>query len=227
MSARERAGASHVTDETDFLELYGKLRLRPDCSLDEFRLAYRRYVGQWHPDRRRGTRAQKLAASRLQRIISQYDAAMAFHRRHGRLPGAGLGAAPVRVRIPAAAASAPAKVPEVQRLQRMPRWLVPLAVIALIALAYPLLSPGTKPSVDAATDAGDVATAAPGAPAVGRLSLGMSMDDVRGIEGEPTRRGEERWEYGSSWVGFERGEVTDWYSSPWQPLHVASAHAPR
>lgn len=216
-----------MTDETDFLELYGKLRLRPDCSLDEFRLAYRRYVGQWHPDRRRGPRAQKLAASRLQRIISQYDAAMAFHRRHGRLPGAGFGAAPTRTPAAVAGSAAPVKAPVLERRQRMPKLFVPLAVIALIALAYPLLSPGTKPSVDPGADAGDVAAPVEDMPTTGQLSLGMSMDEVRGLEGEPTRRGEERWEYGASWVGFEKGAVTDWYSSPWQPLHVASAHAPR
>ncbi|MEX1827193.1 J domain-containing protein [Luteibacter sp. CQ10] len=216
-----------MTDETDFLELYGKLRLRPDCSLDEFRLAYRRYVGQWHPDRRRGPRAQKLAASRLQRIIAQYDAAMAFHRRHGRLPGAGFGAAPVRTPMAVSASVEPVKAPVAERRQRMPRLFVPLAVVALIALAYPLLSPGTKPSVDTVADTGDVNAPVNDAPVEGRLSLGMSMDEVRGVEGEPTRRGEERWEYGASWVGFEKGTVTDWYSSPWQPLHVASAHAPR
>lgn len=216
-----------MTDETDFLELYGKLRLRPDCSLDEFRLAYRRYVGQWHPDRRRGTRAQKLAASRLQRIISQYDAAMAFHRRHGRLPGAGFVTAPARAAMPPASPIDPVESPISERRPRTPRLFVPLAVVALIALAYPLLSPGRKPAAETTADASDVMAPAQETPVLGRLSVGMSMDEVRGVEGEPTRRGEERWEYGSSWVGFEKGEVTDWYSSPWQPLHVASAHAPR
>jgi curved DNA-binding protein CbpA len=77
-----------VADETDFLDLYGKLRLEPSCTLAEFKQAYRRHVAAWHPDRRRGSRADALAAARLQRLTAQYSAAMEFHRRHGRLPGA-------------------------------------------------------------------------------------------------------------------------------------------
>jgi len=83
-----------VADETDFIDLYGKLRLEPSCSLAEFKQAYRRHVAAWHPDRRRGSRADALAAARLQRLTAQYSAAMDFHRRHGRLPGA---VAPPRV----------------------------------------------------------------------------------------------------------------------------------
>jgi hypothetical protein len=77
-----------VADETDFLDLYGKLRLEPSCTLADFKQAYRRHVAAWHPDRRRGNRADALAAARLQRLTAQYSAAMEFHRRHGRLPGA-------------------------------------------------------------------------------------------------------------------------------------------
>jgi curved DNA-binding protein CbpA len=77
-----------VADETDFLDLYGKLRLEPNCTLADFKQAYRRHVAAWHPDRRRGSRADALAAARLQRLTAQYSAAMEFHRRHGRLPGA-------------------------------------------------------------------------------------------------------------------------------------------
>lgn len=77
-----------MADETDFLDLYGKLRLEPNCTLADFKQAYRRHVAAWHPDRRRGSRADALAAARLQRLTAQYSAAMEFHRRHGRLPGA-------------------------------------------------------------------------------------------------------------------------------------------
>jgi hypothetical protein len=89
-----------VADETDFIDLYGKLRLEPSCSLAEFKQAYRRHVAAWHPDRRRGSRADTLAAARLQRLTAQYSAAMEFHRRHGRLPGA---VAPPRVTVVAEA----------------------------------------------------------------------------------------------------------------------------
>jgi hypothetical protein len=81
-------GSRTVADETDFLDLYSKLRLEPNCTLADFKQAYRRHVAAWHPDRRRGSRADALAAARLQRLTAQYSAAMEFHRRHGRLPGA-------------------------------------------------------------------------------------------------------------------------------------------
>src|SRR3954467_14266745 len=83
-------GELQVADETDFIDLYGKLRLQPDCTLAEFKQAYRRHVAAWHPDRRSTGRADVIAAARLQRLTAQYGAAMEFHRRHGRLPGAAL-----------------------------------------------------------------------------------------------------------------------------------------
>jgi hypothetical protein len=91
-----------VADETDFLDLYGKLRLEPNCSLADFKQAYRRHVAAWHPDRRRGSRADAIAAARLQRLTAQYSAAMEFHRRHGRLPGA---VSPPRVSVAATASA--------------------------------------------------------------------------------------------------------------------------
>ena len=36
---------------TDFLLLYKELRIKPGCGLGEFRQAYRRRVGELHPDR--------------------------------------------------------------------------------------------------------------------------------------------------------------------------------
>jgi hypothetical protein len=102
-----RQGIRRVADETDFLDLYGKLRLEPSCTLAEFKQAYRRHVAAWHPDRRRGSRADALAAARLQRLTAQYSAAMEFHRRHGRLPGA---ASVPRAPVVAAAAGTEAAV---------------------------------------------------------------------------------------------------------------------
>ena len=38
--------------------------------------------------------------------------------------------------------------------------------------------------------------------------------------------GENRWDYGPSWIRFENDKVVDWYSSPLQPLKHATKHAP-
>ena len=214
-----------MADDTDFLELYGKLRLRPDCTLDEFRLAYRRYVAHWHPDRRRGDRARALAKERLQELTAQYDAAIVFHRRHGRLPGGAVGVRPVlhRLGLHEDAAFMPPKANGPRRRGRLLMCGVILGAGVLGVALFPSATP-TPGEPLAASGAGRVAEAVAGAEP---LHAGMSMDEVRRVEGDPTRRGEQRWEYGASWVAFDGGVVSDWYSSPWSPLHVATTRMPR
>jgi hypothetical protein len=242
-----------VADETDFLDLYGKLRLQPDCSLADFKQAYRRHVSQWHPDRRsRGERADALAARRLQRLMAQYSAAMDFHRRHGRLPGA----APIAHATTTAAATAtslgrsalardpdtvreggavndpaPAVVPDdiaapIAR-KRAPTRLAWVGVLVVAGVLVWDFVPDPD-RVDPVAE-GVPAVTAEAAPVVSTASLaiGMKDDEVTALEGEPTLRSADRWEYGPSWVRFEGGSVVDWYSSPLRTLHVRSAHAPR
>src|SRR3982751_4140331 len=79
-------GWATMAGDTDFLVLFQELGLSAGCRLDEFKLAFRRRVAQLHPDRKTGT-SRDDAESRLQRLIAMHDAAMDFHRRHGRLPG--------------------------------------------------------------------------------------------------------------------------------------------
>lgn len=229
-----------MADETDFLDLYARLRLEPGCTLAEFKQAYRRHVAQWHPDRRAGGRADALAAARLQRLTRQYGAAMEFHRRHGRLPGA-----PMRTRFPVVApepdlvlddgvpATAVADGGEAMPVRAPPtRWLLLVAVIGVAVLGWSLM-PAGGPEVDEGADPGERRAAATPpattqAPAtVGGIALGMSEDEVVAIEGEPTQRVDGRWEYGPSWVMFENHAVADWYSSPLRGLHTDSARARR
>ena len=73
-------------ERTDFLAFYEQLGLRPDCSADELRAAYRRRVAELHPDRRGG--ATPRDAAQLQELTATYAAASLFLCRHGRLPGA-------------------------------------------------------------------------------------------------------------------------------------------
>ncbi|MGN6091828.1 MAG: J domain-containing protein [Luteibacter jiangsuensis] len=208
-----------MTDETDFIDLYGKLRVEPGCSLDEFKRAYRRNVALWHPDRRRGTRADKLAAARLQRLTAQYGAAMDFHRRHGRLPGAPLPARDAE-RVPhEPQAAAPPSPRPTQRVQARHWYAFTLAISA------PLLVWSLWPANEVVeTEVREVpARIAPKASVQAPvLALGMTQDEVLAIEGEPTRRGDERWEYGPSWVRFEADALVDWHSSPLRTLHVTT-----
>jgi hypothetical protein len=161
-------GSPTVADETDFIDLYGKLRLEPTCSLAEFKQAYRRHVAAWHPDRRRGSRADALAAARLQRLTSQYSAAMEFHRRHGRLPGA---VAPPRVASVVAATmeaavyvetDVPVASAETYRessFEETPvrawrtRWLWLAALVIVAVIAWSLIPVGGAEDDDTAAEA--------------------------------------------------------------------------
>jgi hypothetical protein len=228
-------GSSTVADETDFLDLYARLRLEPGCTLADFKQAYRRHVAQWHPDRRAGGRADALAAARLQRLTKQYGAAMEFHRRHGRLPGAPM---PARVSVvvpePAIAvedgapAAAVIEAGETIPARVLPaRWLLLVAVIGVAVLVWSLV-PAGDPGTDDETDpVAPRAVAARAGTTTATIALGMSEDDILAIEGEPTQRSDERWEYGPSWIRFENHAVADWYSSPLRGLHSASARAHR
>lgn len=220
-----------MADETDFLDLYRKLRLEPGCSLEDFKQAYRRHVSLWHPDRRRGSRADALAATRLQRLTGQYGAAMDFYRRHGRLPGA-----PMVARTPEACVEAEEAIdrPKVEPLaaaatsSRAParglktRWWLVILAVCVGATAWSMWPSGHEFDENAAREVA-VPSHDDEKPMQGTLSLGMSEEEVLVIEGEPTRRGAERWEYGPSWVRFEQGAVADWYSSPLRSLRVDSS----
>ena len=59
-----------------------------------------------------------------------------------------------------------------------------------------------------------------------QLELGMDPDQARRILGNPSVEHPARWQYGPSWVDFECGRVSGWYSAPARPLQVErdSAH---
>ena len=213
--------------ETDFLDLYKILGLDPGCGLAEFKQAYRRRVAVLHPDRRSDDGSSAIAAERLQHLTAMYGAAMEFERQHGRLPGA----PPVRhAPVEASPAAAPAQsiTPPPQRRWR---WLLVVAA-ALAFIAWLLWDsgwlPGTvepesvttsqqNPSDSRVADHHESASPA-------AIALGMDTDAVRAIEGDPMLIGENRWDYGPSWIRFQNDKVVDWYSSPLRPLKTPSSH---
>lgn len=69
----------------DLDSIYAELDLRPGCSLEEFKRAYRRRVADLHPDRTGARSAQDQAV--LRDLIRVYTAVTRFHRRYGRMPG--------------------------------------------------------------------------------------------------------------------------------------------
>ncbi|MFC4526777.1 hypothetical protein ISN76_08720 [Dyella halodurans] len=208
-----------MANETDFLDLYRTLGLRPGCSLLDLKQAYRRHVGRLHPDRMVGAPNDPAVADRLQRITALYGAAMEFQRQHGRLPGATLR---VRFSVPEASAP-PARVPMPSRRRTSRRSGIIALAVALVAAVLIWNGVGWSPAPpDAAVHVRDTPALPLGSEAnTPALEIGMSSDQVRSIEGEPTSIHDDRWEYGPSWIRFEHDEVVDWYSSPLRSLATA------
>lgn len=233
-----------VAHETDFLDLYRRLGLNPGCGLDELKQAYRRHVAAMHPDRQAGRPADAHMASRLQRLNAQYGAAMDFHRRYGRLPGAPQSSSsgptsgardlssdvrempdPFTARRTAPAADAQLHVNPGAGGRRSHARLAVLLVIAAVGTLGWAMHEASLSSSDSDDDnttgqagAGNVANDAATEGIV--LHVGMSAADVRSVEGEPLAMHGALWEYGPSWIRFDHDEVVEWHSSPLHPLHT-------
>jgi hypothetical protein len=221
-----------VARETDFLDLYRSLGLKPGCGLAEFKQAYRRRVAVLHPDRRPAGAHQAIAAERLQRLTALYGEAMDFQRRHGRLPGA---AAPARATPagPVTGHGPGTATPADTHPSSRSRPLVLLAILVAVLLLWFGLPQTPQETTDAPPPPA-ASQRATSAPFVGdddmefsqALERGMRASAVRRIEGEPMMDNGEFWEYGPSWIRFERGRVVDWYSSPLRPLKLADTRRP-
>lgn len=216
----------------DFLQLYRELDLAAGATPDDLKRAYRRRVSELHPDR---NGANTDAEARLRQLNSLYAAAMRFHLQHGRLPGSPTPAT--------AAASAPAArrfepsagtkgEPATPPRRSSGRWLLLLAVLAGAAAFFLFPSdPATTPVRSPAAPPEGAADRRP--PPMDAFALrpttlmrGMTAEEVLELEGRPITRDEERWDYGASWIAFDRGKVSDWYSSPMQPLKRAARRPP-
>lgn len=223
-----------MTTTPDFSKLYAQLKLRPDCSLEEFKHAYRRKVATLHPDRigaeESGAGGEQIA---LADLMSLYGMAIQFQKDHGRLPGAPLPAKtvvnprPLRDMPPPTASETTDAVEAGTPLRG--RWLLLAGLLGL--LAYLVVSALPNASTDtSAHSQRTVATAAtPRAPADSpqeQIRLGMDAATVLSIQGPPSRTSEELWEYGPSWIRFDKGRVVGWYSSPLYRLQSSGQQAP-
>ena len=222
-----------MTTETDFLAFYQQLQIPATCSVGELKNAYRRRIAELHPDRNLAGQGDPAAALRLQELTAAYSAVMAFERRYGRLPGAvrpvpsGLGSG-----IPNAGRSArqAGGTPPAVTVAQPRRILLTLSILA--ALVWALSTPDERgddgPDKANGTDAGRTVTSAtmPPPPLL-PIDLGTAAGQVRAIEGEPVAANRQHWDYGPSWIEFEDDRVSNWYSSPQRPLHVASPRPER
>lgn len=204
-----------MAEPLDFAALYDELGIDADCTPEQFRQAYRRRVGQLHPDH--AGHADEMP--RLQRLNRVYTAANEFQRTHGRLPGARRRderRAVERVRMPSGDIGA-AHLPPLSGPQRIARYLLPMAV-AVVALAW------WWAPVDRHGPGAHASLAAP-VGSDGLLRLGMDRARVKRIQGTAVNANTNRWDYGPSWIEFDCGRVIDWYSSPSRPLRV-DQHGP-
>ncbi|MEO6169967.1 MAG: hypothetical protein ABIO84_03375 [Lysobacter sp.] len=232
----------------DFTQLYSRLGLRQECTLAEFKRAYRLRIGGLHPDKRRGVTGAA-ADDELAELLRLYSTATRFHRRHGRLPGARTRRTPPvaepvspRASAPGARRSAvpsavtrptdPAEQPGAYASDPAGQRPVALALLLVIGVAVLAMA------VDWSTGTPEPATAV--APLIApessetvmqparaqRLELGMDPASVLAIQGKPVSVNGERWDYGPSWLRFANGQLVDWRSSPLHHLQTATPSPP-
>lgn len=241
------------TTAPDFAALYRELGVDANCSPVELRAAWRRRVSKLHPDL--GGSAED--TGRLQELNRLYDAAVEFHGRFGRMPGAASAAVGTPVAIveradggPENGAAAPpagawrrldadAAPQNAAGFGRISRWFVVVSLCTVAVLGWRLAAGMTGEATGETEAGGEVVAAsvvaddAPGHEAttarnVARtLAPGMDRNAVRDILGDPLDMHAMRWHYGPSWVDFRCDRVADWYSSPLRPLPVASERAPQ
>jgi len=122
----------------DLTLLYSELGLRPNCSLAELQLAYRRRISELQPSRNGGVQSPESVAV-LRDLIWLYTSATRFHRRYGRLPGAaprGHGGAPQSSNVQQVSASYSAPSSDASPQPRIAFWVA----MALLVLLFVLLA---------------------------------------------------------------------------------------
>lgn len=209
-----------MAEDTDFVALYDELGLDAECSMVDFKRAYRRRVAQLHPDHPDNSSD----ISRLQRLNRLYAAAIEFQQAHGRLPGA-IRATVVETPGDSLFASSEAPMRDSPSLSGSPsywRYVLLVALLGLVLYGLSIQEPAT--TMSDAVESTDAPRQDLHRPAVEELlAIGMEGPQVRRIQGDPFNSHQHRWEYGPSWILFDCGKVVDWYSSPLHPLHVRSA----
>lgn len=213
-----------MSDDHDFAALYRELGIDATCGPEEFRRAYRRRVARLHPDQ--GGDAEDVA--RLQWLNHMVDAALAFHQRYGRLPGAPHPHAPAPAAVPASrpvpAHATGHDAAPASGFGRPSRWFVAVAVVGMGALLWRIVD-HDRLRTDLSDHARTGIDATPPERRVDTISAGMGSQTVLELQGEPHEMQGQRWHYGPSWIEFRCGRVVDWYSSPLAPLAVGSPRA--
>lgn len=222
----------------DFALLYSRLGLRPDCTLAEFKRAYRLRIGKLHPDKGPGIGGPE-NDDELAELIRLYTTATRFHRRHGRLPGARSRPAALTHLTAAATyssaaaddtdpelgnrSSSSATEPRPQRSVVFASLLV--ATVTVLALSWDWQAETAMQAVatkDFPTTSPAIIDGATSVLSRQQLELGMDPASVLAIQGKPLSMNGDRWDYGPSWLRFADGRLVDWHSSPLRRLDTAT-----
>lgn len=130
-----------MAEDTDFGALYRELGIDSTCSLAELRGAWRRRVSKLHPDQ--GGSAED--TGQLQQLNRLYDAALDFHARYRRMPGAMPAGhlSPMRHESPPRGAAS-AGDPHQNALPasgfgRLSRYFVAVSLVAVVVLGWPVV----------------------------------------------------------------------------------------
>ncbi len=216
-----------MSEDTDFAALYRELGIDATCSLADLRGAWRRRVAKLHPDQ--GGSAED--TGRLQQLNQRYDAALDFHARYGRMPGAVTSGRPVDESVESSPpdswrrTDAAANENPASGFGRTPRYFVVIVLIVVAVLGWRIATGREKTTARAAEHTGPIVAQA--ATVAARIVPGQEKDTVRNILGEPLDMHALRWTYGPSWVEFRCDKVAGWYSSPLRPLPLPMSAAQR
>lgn len=213
------SGTEHRRDAElpNVLRLYEELGVHPEDGVARLTERYRLRLRALHPDLRPEGSGQ--AAGDLGWLTRSYRDAVAFERRHGRLPGAAL---------PGSDTAAPAATGSMQwqppvrgarrstRVRGTGRWRWLLAGAAMATLLL-MAASEIRQRFDLASRAMEP---------LATIRVGSTMNEVLRIEGPPLERRGARWHYGASWIAFRDGRVADWHSAKERPLQVDQVDAP-
>lgn len=227
-----------------FLQHYRTLGIKPGCTPDQLKDAYRKLAKKWHPDhyanlREAGTRAD--AERRMREINRAFRSLSDYQRRHGHLPAVEVAASRNEEHV-----APPIRQPGGHFAAESEDWshrpapksanIRPLYFVlfgAALALLWATWSAYRQrdATLDRAApteayapapgtrDAAQPVVAAPAAPQDDSyFTVGSALGKVYAVQGVPSRTKDGVWFYGKSMVFFVDGVVSRWEEDPDDPL---------